>query len=82
MIVRFVKNIEQGILEAHFLKDDIVLEVKVLTQVEADALSEIIDFSKLPQNYSLQYIVKELGDLYFDNEGQETNFEIIVRSFA
>lgn len=82
MIVRFLKNIEHGTLEAHFVNNNNIVESKVLTQVEEDGLSEIIDYSQLPKDYPLAYIAQELPELYFDNDGQETNFELIVHSFA
>lgn len=82
MVIEFVKNLEQGSIEAHFIENSNIIETKVLTQIEEDGLSEIVDYSKLPQHFSIDYIMQELDSLYFDNEGQETNFELIVKSFS
>lgn len=55
---------------------------KVLTNVEVDGLSSIIDFENLPAVLTSDELAEGLENVYFDNDGQETNFEIFFNEHS
>ena len=64
---------------ATFFKGEQILERKTLTNIEVDGLEEIVDFSAVPITMSGAELAEELDTLYFDNHGEETNFEALCR---
>ena len=79
--VTFSKNVFTNEHIASFYIDDRMTESKTLTNVELEGLSEIIDFATLPITLNAEDLEKETDNLYFDteDEGQQTNFEIILQ---
>lgn len=75
--IQFDEETEEYV--ADFYNDDAIFEHKTLTQVEVDGLLEVINFNRLPSTYKLEQIIEEVETAYFDNQGQVTNFELILQ---
>lgn len=79
--IEFSYNNLKSCYTAKFLNNHRVFETKNLTDVEHDGLSAIIDFACIPLVVDAERIYNDIDSLFFDteNEGQETNFEIILK---
>jgi hypothetical protein len=64
--------------EAEFLSNGEVVEKKRITVDEYDGLLAVIDFEKLPVTLEAQELYDEWDNLWFDTDGEPTNFENIL----
>ena len=60
---------------AEFLKDEVVVNRKAIPVVEYDGLLDVVDFEKLPVTLEAQTLYDDWGNLWFDTDGEPTNFE-------
>lgn len=74
--IQFDEETEEYV--ADFYNDEQIFEHKTLTQVEVDGLLDVVNFNRLPFTFQLEQIIEEVETAYFDNNGQVTNFELIL----
>jgi hypothetical protein len=60
---------------AEFLKGEVVVNRKAIPVVEYDGLLDVVDFEKLPVTLEAQTLYDDWGNLWFDTDGEPTNFE-------
>ena len=60
---------------AEFLKDEVVVSHKSIPVVEYDGLLDVVDFEKLPVTLEAQTLYDDWSNLWFDTDGEPTNFE-------
>lgn len=64
--------------EAQFLLNGEVVEQKRITVDEYDGLLAVVDFDNLPVTLEAQALYDQWDDLWFDTDGEPTNFEEIL----
>lgn len=67
---------------AEFLKDGEVVDRKVIPVVEYDGLLEVVDFENLPVMLDAQELYDDWGNLWFDTDGEPTNFEEMLEELV
>lgn len=60
---------------AEFLEDNKVVDYKSIPVVEYDGLLEVVDFENLPVVLDAQELYDNWDNLWFDTDGEPTNFE-------
>jgi hypothetical protein len=63
---------------AVFSKDAVTVDSKTITVVEYEGLLEVIDFNSLPVTIDAVKLYDQWDDLCFDNDGDATNFELML----
>jgi len=63
---------------AVFSKDAVTVDSKTITVVEYDGLLDMIDFNNLPVTIDAEKMYDEWDNLWFDNDGDATNFELML----
>jgi len=64
--------------EADFLVNGEVLEKKRITVDEYDGLLAVVDFDNLPVTLDAKELYDKWDTLWFDTDGEPTNFEEIL----
>lgn len=64
--------------EADFLVNGEIVEKKRITVDEYDGLLAVVDFDNLPVTLDAKELYDQWDDLWFDTDGEPTNFEAIL----
>lgn len=60
---------------AVFSKDGVAVDSKTITVIEYDGLLDVVDFNSLPMTIDAVKLWDEWHNLWFDTDGDTTNFE-------
>lgn len=63
---------------AEFLVGEDVVNYKAIPVVEYDGLLDVVNFENLPVVLDAEELHNNWGDLWFDTDGEPTNFEVML----